>query len=435
MATWAGRHCLVMTTDTARRPSSISRRQMLNKVPEITIWFWVIKILCTTVGESFADWINMTLGVGLNATAAISTGALVVVGVWQFRLDRYVPLVYWLTVVVVSVTGTLYTDILTDNRGVPLRDSSAVFALILAVVFGIWYARERTLSIHSIVTFPREAFYWLAVLVTFALGTAVGDWTLELTGWGPGKSVLLPAALIAITTLGWKLGAQPVLAFWIAYILTRPLGANIGDWFGTPKSEHGLGIGTAGTSWIFLGAIAATVAYLSVTRADVTPEGHVNALPPRVGPVQHAILGAWAVVALGTGLLLHHTSQQPHANALDDEEGTSSAVAAPVVPIAPPTAGAAPATKYTATELAGFKQIAQDDLALLDAGSQAQATKRITDLETAWDKGEKTLKPADPAGWTLLDGRIDVVLHQLRAKSPDLAAEKTALNNLLATIG
>jgi uncharacterized membrane-anchored protein len=408
---------------------------MLNKVPEVTIWFWIIKILCTTVGESFADWINMTLGVGLNATAALFTGVLAVVGAWQFRLDRYVPVVYWLTVVVVSVTGTLYTDILTDNKGVPLRDSSAVFALILAVVFGVWYARERTLSIHSIVTFPREAFYWLAVLVTFALGTAVGDWSLELTGWGPGKSVLLPAGLIALTTLGWKFGAQPVLAFWIAYILTRPLGANIGDWFASPKSEKGLGIGTAGTSWIFLGAIALTVAYLTKTRADVTLEGHVAVLPPRVGPRQHAILGAWAVVALGTGLLLHHTSQQPHANALDDEEGTSSAVSEPVVPIATLDGAGAPATRYSAAELAPFKQIAQDDLALLAAGSQAQATKRITDLETAWDKAEKTIKPEDPAGWTLLDGRIDVVLHQLRAKSPSIAAEQTALNNLLATIG
>ena len=425
-----------MTTETANRTASARRgRQMLNKVPEVTIWFWIIKILCTTVGESFADWINMTLGVGLNATAAIFTGVLVLVGAWQFRLDRYVPFVYWLTVVVVSVTGTLYTDILTDNRGVPLRDSSAVFALILAAVFGVWYARERTLSIHSIVTFPREAFYWLAVLVTFALGTAVGDWTLELTGWGPGKSVLLPAGLIAITTLGWKFGAQPVLAFWIAYILTRPLGANIGDWFATPKSEHGLGIGTAGASWIFLGAIALTVAYLTMTKADVTPNGYVAVAPPRVGPRQHAIFGAWAVVALGTGLLLHHTSQQPHANPLGDEEGTSSAVSEPVVPITAPDGASAPATKYTAAQLAPFQQIAQDELVLLNAGSQAQATKRITDLENAWDKGEKTLKPADPAGWTLLDGRIDVVLHQLRAKSPDLTAEKTALNNLLATIG
>ncbi|MCW2519553.1 MAG: putative rane-anchored protein, partial [Mycobacterium sp.] len=216
-----------------------SPRTMLSKVPEITVWFWIIKILCTTVGESFADWINMTLGVGLLPTALIFTVVLVAVLGWQLTLDRYKPFVYWLTVVVISVTGTLYTDILTDNLGVPLAVSSAVFAAILAVVFGVWFARERTLSIHSIVTLPRELFYWLAILVTFALGTAVGDWTLEITGWGPGISVLLPAGLIMAIVAGWKLGANAVLSFWLAYILTRPLGANLGDWLGFPKDQMG----------------------------------------------------------------------------------------------------------------------------------------------------------------------------------------------------
>ncbi|UUZ46117.1 hypothetical protein LP422_09985 [Janibacter limosus] len=211
---------------------------MLNKVPEITIWFWIIKILCTTVGESFADWINMTLGVGLVNTSLIFTVVPVVVLGVQLRLRRYVPAAYWLTVVVVSITGTLYTDILTDSRGVPLVVSTTVFSAVLAVVFGVWFMRERTLSIHSITSTPREAFYWLAVLVTFAPGTAAGDWTLDLTGWGPGMSVLLPTALIAITVVGWRLGGQPVLAFWLAYILTRPLGANIGDWLATPARSR-----------------------------------------------------------------------------------------------------------------------------------------------------------------------------------------------------
>ena len=236
---------------------------MLSKVPEVTVWFWVIKILCTTVGESFADWINMTLGVGLNATALIFTVVLAAVLGWQLRLNRYVPFVYWLTVVVVSVTGTLYTDILTDDLGVPLALSTSVFAAVLAVVFGVWWARERTLSIHSIITTPRELFYWLAVLVTFALGTAAGDWTLELTGWGPGTSVLLPAGLIVAIVIGWRLGANAVLSFWLAYILTRPLGANLGDWLGFPPDQQGLGLGTAITSVIFLTAILATVVYLT----------------------------------------------------------------------------------------------------------------------------------------------------------------------------
>lgn len=241
-------------------------RQMLNKVPEVTLWFWVIKILCTTVGESFADWINMTLGVGLVNTAVLFTVVFVGVLAVQMRLRRYVPAVYWATVVVVSVTGTLYTDILTDQLGVPLWISTTVFSVLLAATFAVWWARERTLSIHSIVTTPREGFYWFAVLVTFALGTATGDWTLELTGWGPGFSILLPLGLIALVTLLWFSGADTVLTFWVAYILTRPLGANIGDWFGLPRSEQGLGIGVFGTSLIFLGAILATVVHLSISR-------------------------------------------------------------------------------------------------------------------------------------------------------------------------
>jgi len=139
-------------------------------------------------------------------------------------------------------------------------------------VFGVWYLRERTLSIHSIVTTPREGFYWLTVLVTFALGTAVGDWTIELTGWTPGISVLLPAGLIAAVLLAWRLGAGPVLSFWIAFILTRPLGANIGDFLGSSHQDGGLNLGTLGTSVLFLAAILATVLYLTFTRTDRTEE-------------------------------------------------------------------------------------------------------------------------------------------------------------------
>jgi uncharacterized membrane-anchored protein len=246
------------------------RRTMLNKVPEVTIYFWVIKILCTTVGESFADYINETLGFGLTNTTLLFSAALVAALVAQFRLNRYVPGVYWLSVVLISVVGTLLTDNLTDGHNVPLWISSTVFAVLLAVVFSIWYARERTLSIHSIVTTSRESWYWLTVLVTFALGTAVGDWTIELTGWSPGKSVLLPLGLILAVLVAWKLGAGPVLSFWLAYILTRPLGANIGDYLGSPKADGGLNLGTLGTSVLFLGTILAVVIYLTVTDKDRT---------------------------------------------------------------------------------------------------------------------------------------------------------------------
>jgi uncharacterized membrane-anchored protein len=245
---------------------------MLNKVPEVTVYFWIIKILCTTVGESFADYINETLGFGLTNTTLVFSAALVAVMVAQFRSRRYVPGIYWLAVVLISVVGTLLTDNLTDGQGVPLWISSTVFAVLLAAVFAIWYARERTLSIHSINTTPRESWYWLVVLVTFALGTAVGDWTLELTGWSPGASILLPAGLILAVLAAWKLGAGPVLSFWLAYILTRPLGANIGDFLGSPKADGGLGLGTLVTSLIFLGTILATVIYLSVTHFDETEE-------------------------------------------------------------------------------------------------------------------------------------------------------------------
>jgi uncharacterized membrane-anchored protein len=259
------------TTTTQRvTPDSATTRRMLNKVPEVTVYFWIIKVLCTTVGESFADYINSTLGFGLTNTTLVFSAALVATLVWQFRLRRYVPSAYWLAVVLISVVGTLLTDNLTDGQGVPLWISTTVFAAVLAIVFAVWWVRERTLSIHSIVTTPRETFYWVAVLVTFALGTAAGDWTLELTGWSPGQSVLLPAGLIAAVFVAWRLGAGPVLTFWLAYILTRPLGANLGDFLGASKGDGGLGLGTLGTSVLFLTAILVTVVYLSVTKVDRT---------------------------------------------------------------------------------------------------------------------------------------------------------------------
>jgi uncharacterized membrane-anchored protein len=200
--------------------------------------------------------------------------ALVVVLVAQFRLRAYVPGVYWLAVVLISVVGTLLTDNLTDGQGVPLWISTTVFAVLLAVVFSIWYAREHTLSIHTIVTTPREAWYWLTVLVTFALGTAAGDWTLELTGWSPGRSVLLPTALLGVVAVAWRAGAGAVLSFWAAYVLTRPLGANIGDYLGSSRDDGGLGLGTFWTSVLFLTAILGAVVHLTRTRLDRTEARH-----------------------------------------------------------------------------------------------------------------------------------------------------------------
>jgi uncharacterized membrane-anchored protein len=249
---------------------TLTRTRLLNKVPEVTLWFWVIKILCTSVGESFADYINETLGFGLVNTTVLFGVLFVAALVLQLRTRAYTPWIYWLTVVLVSVEGTLLTDNLTDGLGVPLWISTAVFTALLLAVFATWYARERTLSIHAVNTPARERWYWLTVLVTFALGTATGDWTLDLTGWGPGASVLLPLGLIVATMVAWRAGANAVLTFWIAYVLTRPLGANIGDLLASDRSEGGLGLGTLLPSVGFLIAILAVVVYLSLSKVDRT---------------------------------------------------------------------------------------------------------------------------------------------------------------------
>lgn len=411
-------------------------RTLLNKVPEVTIWFWVIKILCTTVGESFADWINTSLGVGLEKTALIFTLVLGAVLFWQMRLRRYVPFAYWSTVVVLSVTGTLYTDILTDDLKVPLAVSTVAFAAALAAVFGVWFHRERTLSIHSILTLPRESFYWLAILVTFALGTAAGDWTLQLTGWAPGVAVLLPTALIAAVVLGWRRGANPVLAFWLAYILTRPLGANLGDWLALPTADGGLGIGTAGTSVLFLAAILGTVAYLTVTHRDAT-ERHPERKPVPSSPGrERGMLAYFALLVVVTAGVLAWANAQPHAAASESE------TAAPLPQAGAPGASAAAPVltpqqvtqAFPPAEVAKFRTIAQDTLTKVQAGNQAAATERMKDLESAWDADQPTLQPRDQAAWTVLDGKIDTVLKAVRAKTPDAAAEQDALRALLETL-
>ncbi|GGI42348.1 hypothetical protein GCM10010988_38580 [Cnuibacter physcomitrellae] len=407
---------------------------MVSKVPEVTIWFWIIKILCTTVGESLADWINMALGVGLLATALIFTVVMAIVLTVQMRLRRYLPAPYWLTVVVLSVTGTLYTDILTDQLGVPLAVSSSIFAVVLAVVFGIWYARERTLSIHSITTTPREAFYWLAILVTFALGTAVGDWTLELTGWGPGWSILLPLALIAIVAGLWRLGGNPVLTFWIAYILTRPLGANIGDWLGLPQTDGGLGLGTLVTSLIFLAAILATVIYLSVSKVDVTERASSRNQPPNTPARRRSALVALGVVAVATIGLLTFINSLPHTSALADE------AAAPTCSVGGPEltqdqAKAAAQAHFPADIMTELGSITNDIAGLVGQGDQTTAAARATDLETVWDDNQDALNGADCQAWSFIDKQIDPVLTSVRSSHPDEATKQQALQALQATLG
>jgi uncharacterized membrane-anchored protein len=248
-----------------------SARQLLDKVPEVTLFFWVVKILATTVGETFADFLS-GLGLGLAGTTAVMTVVFAAALAAQFRARRYVPALYWLTVVLVSVVGTLVTDNLTDALGVPLLTSTVGFAVALAVTFAVWHAREGTLSIHSIVTRRREAFYWLAILVTFALGTAVGDLVDERWGLGYWPTALIVAVLIAAVAVSHLVfRANAVLTFWIAYVLTRPLGASIGDGLSQERSDGGLGLGTTVTSVAFLVVIIAVVTHLAVTGRDQLP--------------------------------------------------------------------------------------------------------------------------------------------------------------------
>jgi uncharacterized membrane-anchored protein len=265
-----------MTTATTGRAA----RTMLNKVPEITIFFWIIKILATTVGETAADNLATNLGLGLTGTTWVMSAVLVVVLFFQFRLRRYVPLVYWLAVVLLSIVGTLITDNLTDKYNVALATTTTIFAITLAVVFLVWYLSERTLSIHTIYTTRREAFYWLAILFTFAFGTAAGDYLAETLNIGYWKSALLFGGAIALITVAWRyLHLNAILAFWLAYILTRPLGASLGDYLSQPKADGGLGLGTNTTTFLFLAAILAVVVYLTISKRDQAPASSV-ALEP-----------------------------------------------------------------------------------------------------------------------------------------------------------
>jgi uncharacterized membrane-anchored protein len=268
-----------MTTIAPARPAQSLGRQMLNKVQEVTLFFWVIKIMCTTVGETAADYLNVNLSFGLAKTTYVAGALLVVLLLMQFRLRKYVPTAYWSVVVVISVFGTLITDNMTDARNVPLTTSTPIFAAILAVVFAVWYAVERTLSIHTIYTVRREGFYWLAILFTFALGTAAGDLVAEQFSLGYGPSIAIwGGAIAAIAFAHYALRLNAVLAFWLAYILTRPLGASIGDFMSQHSKKYGgLGLGTTGTSYLFLSCILLLVTYLTLTKRDQTPAAQLEA--------------------------------------------------------------------------------------------------------------------------------------------------------------
>lgn len=244
---------------------------MWNKVPVVTLLFWIIKILATTVGETGADFLNFNLAFGLGPTSLLASVILAGLLVIQMKQDRYVAWIYWATVVLLSIVGTLITDNLTDSLGVSLYVSTALFGTALAVTFIAWFRREHTLSIHDITTPAREAYYWAAILFTFALGTAAGDLLSEQMGLGYVVPGLIFGGLIAAITLGYyALRLNPVLAFWAAYVLTRPLGASMGDFLIQPRRAGGLGFATMPVSGLFLVIIVGLVAYLSVSGIDRT---------------------------------------------------------------------------------------------------------------------------------------------------------------------
>lgn len=236
------------------------------KVPEVTLAFWIIKIMSTTVGETGADYLAVNIGLGVMVTDAITATLLIIALLAQLRSRRFVPWIYWLTVVLVSVVGTQITDALTDGAGVSLYASTACFSVMLVAIFGLWYRAEGTLSIRSIDTRPRELFYWAAILCTFALGTAAGDLATEALGLGFSIGVLVFSALIVLTAFAAHIGLNRVTAFWIAYVVTRPLGASLGDLLSQSRTYGGVGLGTIYTSVIFLTIIVALVAYVSVAK-------------------------------------------------------------------------------------------------------------------------------------------------------------------------
>ena len=263
---------------------------MLNKVPEITLYFWVIKILCTTVGETFADNLNENLGLGLTNTSYIMGAVLIAVLVAQFRSRKYVPGIYWLAVVLVSVVGTLVSDNLVENYGVTLETTTIAFSACLIATFATWYWSERTLSVHTIVTTKREAFYWATILFTFALGTSAGDLISEKLELGYLPTVGIFAGAIAVIAFcHFAMRMNAILSFWLAYIMTRPLGASIGDYLASPTKEGGLGLGTTMTSIIFLSTILALVVFLAVSKRDVIRTGPV-AVATAAGPAVLVVL-------------------------------------------------------------------------------------------------------------------------------------------------
>lgn len=388
-------------------------KNVLSKVPEVTIFFWIIKVLCTTVGETFSDFLNVNLGLGLTLTTIIMGIAFIVVLYLQFRAKKYIPGIYWLTVVLISVFGTLVTDNLTDGIGVPLELSTIVFSVLLGLTFLFWYLSEKTLSIHSIYTRKREIFYWLTILFTFALGTAVGDLYSEQLGLGYLNTGIIVAIIIACSFLAWKflkLGA--VLSFWVAYIFTRPLGASLGDYLSQPKEYGGLALGATVTSVIFLIAILGIIILLAVTKFDAIPKGGEVALTQANSTKKNPLIQTIAVLCifLFAGIGSYVWCSNNIAPPADSSQNTISG------------------------QLTDFIKIENDMLNNVNSNNFTSAKTNADDLERSWDKSAPQLKKINKAAWTQIDGTIDTVLSSVRSRKPDASKCKTALDNSLSSL-
>jgi uncharacterized membrane-anchored protein len=258
---------MTRTSFAAPQTATMVSATPLNRVPDVTVDFWLIKLMAVTMGETAADYLAVNLGFGLTATSLIMTAVLIGALFLQFGQNRYVPWSYWLAVVLISIVGTLVTDNLVDNFGVSLVTTTVIFTLALAATFLFWFRSEGTLSIHTVFTTRREAWYWLAILFTFALGTAAGDLVAEKFGLGYMATGILFGLIIVSLAVGYfLLGLDPVLGFWLAYIFTRPLGASFGDLLSQPVQYGGFGLGTILTSALFLTVIIAIVAYMTFIR-------------------------------------------------------------------------------------------------------------------------------------------------------------------------
>jgi uncharacterized membrane-anchored protein len=245
-------------------------KKFISKVPKITLYFWIIKILSTTVGETGADYLADDLSWGLMTTAYLTGGILTIATITQLKLSKYIASSYWFVVIVMSIVGTLITDILVDDYEISLVTLTIVFSLAMLGIFSIWYKKEKTLSIHSIDTLPRESYYWLVILIAFALGTAAGDLSSESANLGYSLSLgLFTGAIAIVTGLYYAKVIDSITAFWIAFILTRPIGASLGDLLIQLPEDGGLGVSAGLVNMVFFGIILLLISYLSISKQDM----------------------------------------------------------------------------------------------------------------------------------------------------------------------